>query len=47
VEGGAERPGTAIGPCNLLEQIGKGSLGTVGMARQQVPVKRLVAVKRT
>jgi serine/threonine protein kinase/tetratricopeptide (TPR) repeat protein len=41
----AERPGTSIGPYKLIEQIGEGGMGTVWMAQQQEPVKRLVAVK--
>src|SRR5262245_31560684 len=40
-----EGAGTVIGPYKLLEQIGEGGRGTVGMARQQETVKRLVAVK--
>jgi serine/threonine protein kinase len=40
-----ERPGTVIGPYKLIEQIGEGGMGTVWMAQQQEPVKRLVAVK--
>src|SRR5262245_6441459 len=40
-----ERPGTAIGPYKLLEQIGEGGMGSVWMAQQTKPVKRLVAVK--
>src|SRR3954447_13521040 len=40
-----ERPGTVIGPYKLLEQIGEGGMGTVWMAQQQEPVKRLVALK--
>jgi serine/threonine protein kinase len=44
-ESAAERPGTSIGPYTLLEQIGEGGMGTVWMAQQQEPVKRLVAVK--
>jgi tetratricopeptide (TPR) repeat protein/serine/threonine protein kinase len=41
----AERPGTVIGPYKLLEPIGEGGMGTVWMAQQTEPVKRLVAVK--
>src|SRR5262245_43247676 len=37
--------GTIIGPYKLLEQIGEGGMGTVWMAQQTDPVKRLVAVK--
>src|SRR5262245_20850008 len=40
-----EGPGTVIGPYKLLEPIGEGGMGTVWMAQQQEPVKRLVAVK--
>jgi serine/threonine protein kinase/tetratricopeptide (TPR) repeat protein len=40
-----ERPGTAIGPYKLLEQIGEGGFGVVYMAEQSQPVKRKVAVK--
>ncbi|HEX5272450.1 MAG TPA: serine/threonine-protein kinase, partial [Gemmataceae bacterium] len=41
----AEAGGTAIGLYKLLEQIGEGGMGTVWMAQQTEPVKRLVAVK--
>src|SRR6476660_8394663 len=41
----AEILGTAIGPYKLIEQIGEGGMGTVWMAQQTEPVKRLVAVK--
>src|SRR5262249_227097 len=41
----AERPGTVIGPYKLLEPIGEGGMGTVWMAEQLEPVKRLVALK--
>src|SRR5262249_15163335 len=40
-----ESPGTVIGPYKLVEQIGEGGMGTVWMAQQTEPVKRLVAVK--
>src|SRR2546423_621227 len=40
-----EAPGTHFGPYKLIEQIGEGGMGTVWMAQQQEPVKRLVAVK--
>jgi serine/threonine protein kinase/tetratricopeptide (TPR) repeat protein len=38
-------PGTVIGPYKLVERIGEGGMGTVWMAQQTEPVKRLVAVK--
>jgi serine/threonine protein kinase/tetratricopeptide (TPR) repeat protein len=41
----AERPGTVIGPYKLIEPIGEGGMGTVWMAQQTEPVKRLVAIK--
>ena len=40
-----EIPGTMIGPYKLIEQIGEGGMGTVWMAQQTEPVKRLVALK--
>src|SRR5262249_4633483 len=44
-EPSTERPGTVMGPYKLLERIGEGGMGTVWMAQQIEPVKRLVAVK--
>src|SRR5579884_1117964 len=44
-EGITERPGTALGPYKLLEQIGEGGFGLVFMAEQQQPVRRKVALK--
>ncbi|HMF15092.1 MAG TPA: protein kinase, partial [Gemmataceae bacterium] len=41
----SEGAGAVIGPYKLLEQIGEGGMGTVWMAQQTEPVKRLVAVK--
>jgi serine/threonine protein kinase len=41
----SERPGTVIGPYKLIEPIGEGGMGTVWMAQQTEPVKRLVALK--
>src|SRR5262245_21824729 len=41
----AEGPGTILGPYKLLEQIGEGGMGSVWMAQQTEPVKRLVALK--
>jgi serine/threonine protein kinase/Tfp pilus assembly protein PilF len=40
-----ESSGTLIGPYKLLEAIGEGGMGSVWMAQQTEPVKRLVAVK--
>jgi serine/threonine protein kinase len=40
-----ERPGTAIGPYMLLEEIGEGGFGVVFMAEQQKPIRRKVALK--
>src|SRR5262249_29458163 len=40
-----ERPGAVIGPYKLVEQIGEGGMGTVFMAQQTEPVRRLVALK--
>jgi serine/threonine protein kinase/Flp pilus assembly protein TadD len=38
-------PGTYLGPFKLIEPIGEGGMGTVWLAQQTEPVKRLVAVK--
>jgi serine/threonine protein kinase/tetratricopeptide (TPR) repeat protein len=40
-----ERRGTVIGPYKLIEPIGEGGMGSVWMAQQTQPVKRLVAIK--
>ena len=40
-----EGSGTVIGPYKLLQTIGEGGMGTVSMAEQTHPVRRLVAVK--
>src|SRR5262245_16500329 len=40
-----EGPGAVIGAYRLIEPIGEGGMGTVWMARQTEPVKRLVALK--
>src|SRR5262245_14052514 len=41
----SERPGAAIGPYKLLEQIGEGGFGVVYRADQTDPVRRTVALK--
>ncbi len=41
----AEPLGTVIGPYKLIEPIGEGGMGSVWMAQQTEPIKRLVAVK--
>ncbi len=41
----SEWPGTVIGPYKLLQAIGEGGMGTVYMAEQQEPVRRMVALK--
>ncbi|QDV32364.1 WD40 domain-containing protein [Tautonia plasticadhaerens] len=40
-----EGPGSRIGPYKLLQPIGEGGMGTVYMAEQTRPVRRLVALK--
>src|SRR4051794_25925174 len=40
-----EAPGAMVCAYKLIQQIGEGGMGTVWMAQQQEPVKRLVAVK--
>src|SRR5262245_57783285 len=40
-----EGSGTVIGPYKLIGPIGEGGMGTVWMAQQTEPVKRLVALK--
>ena len=42
---GGEAVGTVIGRYRLLEEIGEGGFGTVYMAEQQHPVRRMVAFK--
>ncbi|HVK08826.1 MAG TPA: WD40 repeat domain-containing serine/threonine protein kinase [Gemmataceae bacterium] len=47
---GAFRPtaaavGDRVGPYKLLQQLGEGGMGTVYMAEQEEPVRRMVAVK--
>jgi len=40
-----EKPGDRVGRYKLLQQIGEGGCGTVFMAEQEEPVRRLVALK--
>jgi serine/threonine protein kinase/Tfp pilus assembly protein PilF len=40
-----EQPGAVMGPYKLVQQLGEGGMGTVWMAQQTAPVKRLVALK--
>lgn len=39
------RTGAEVGPYKLLQQIGEGGMGSVWMAEQQKPVRRMVALK--
>ncbi len=41
----SENAGDRIGPYKLLEQLGEGGMGTVWMAEQREPIRRLVALK--
>ncbi len=41
----AETLGSRIGPYKLLQEIGEGGMGTVYLAEQSQPVRRMVAVK--
>src|SRR5262245_50625443 len=41
----AEAAGTAVGPYELLEQVGEGGFGVVFLAEQSHPVRRKVALK--
>ncbi|MBL8747822.1 MAG: protein kinase [Planctomycetes bacterium] len=45
VDGSREKAGETIGAYKLLENIGEGGFGTVWMAEQREPVRRLVALK--
>ena len=42
---GPDRPGTRIGPYKLLQYLGEGGMGTVFLAEQSQPVRRMVALK--
>jgi serine/threonine protein kinase/WD40 repeat protein len=45
LEPGPERPGMRVGPYKLLQYLGEGGMGTVFLAEQTEPVRRLVALK--
>jgi hypothetical protein len=40
-----EQPGIAIGPYELLQQIGESGIGVIFMAEQIEPIQRTVALK--
>src|SRR5262249_17521522 len=42
---GPDRPGMRIGPYKLLQYLGEGGMGTVFLAEQSQPVRRMVALK--
>jgi serine/threonine protein kinase/WD40 repeat protein len=42
---GPERPGMRIGPYKLLQFLGEGGMGTVFLAEQTQPIRRMVALK--
>jgi serine/threonine protein kinase len=42
---GPERPGMRIGPYKLLQYLGEGGMGTVFLAEQSEPIRRMVALK--
>ncbi|MGD9858378.1 MAG: protein kinase, partial [Planctomycetaceae bacterium] len=41
----AEAAGSRVGPYKLLQQLGEGGMGAVYMAEQEVPIRRMVALK--
>ena len=42
---GPERPGMRVGPYKLLQFLGEGGMGTVFLAEQSQPIRRMVALK--